>query len=128
MKLHRLLVVCIILTAVLSLAFAHDGTKKASTEKKSCCMKEAQATKASLPAGHPKVDGKDAEHCTVTTAGNKECTDGDMANCDMSHATKASVKKASNKMDCCKEAAKGVKAQATSKAKSSTTTAPKGTN
>jgi hypothetical protein len=120
MKIRMMFVLLLTLALSLSLTFAQktSGDSKATTEK-SCCMQGAKADKAVnmtksshatiMLAGDKKLAEK-ASMCTRKGAnGSMECTDAEKAACPV--AKKASMMKAGNKMDCCKDKAKMTKAE-----------------
>lgn len=154
MKLRSAFTLLIANIIVFSLAFAgnHDdcSTKKTTTTKSSCGVKgletkqassktteQTQSTVTVLPVGHPQVDNKNVAQCVMTGKDNKQCvmdhsktaheyTDKDKDHCDMTKVGNMTMKTGNQKMNCCSEKGKGVKAEKSKQGNTSTDS--KGTN
>ena len=146
MKLRILLVIAAAIVLVMSLSLAQDKENcagKASCDMKtaatkSCCKDGAKASATSASqnakvifvsdkktlaktAAHCPA-GMDAKSCTMKSASaTGECSEADKAQCE----GKASMTKASGKMDCCKAKTKTLKAEKKSQSEKSD---GKGTN
>lgn len=139
---------------VLSFAFAmtddNCSTKKTTSAKSSCCVKGTEAKQASSlgteqiqgtatvqSVSQTQVENKNANHCVMTAKDNKqcvmdhsktaqECTEHDKVHCDMTKAGNMTMKTGNQKMNCCMDKTKGVKAEKMKQ--NNTSTDSKGTN
>ena len=137
-----------------SLAFAitdHNcSTKKTTATKSSCGVKGTEAKQASTQGteqiqstltvqsvSQTQVENKNATHCVMTAKDGKqcimdhsktaqECTELDKDHCDMAKAGKMTMKTSNQKMNCCMDKTKGVKAEKIKQ--NNTSTDSKGTN
>ena len=121
----------ILIAVVMSLSLAVAQSKEECSSKavsvKSCskdgassaqASKTGEAVKANIVLASDKksvaktdshCEGKDAKACaTKAIKASGECTEEEMAKCDMK---KASLVKASTQMECCKDGKKAVKAE-----------------
>src|SRR5437867_476930 len=106
-SMKHLLVIILVLSFVFAVAISFAQTKDdctsstASAKKSSCCMDHA---KASLTSVSMKDSKGSAVDCSVKAMkASDHCTAAEKAKCDMV--------KASGKMDCCKNKAKGAEAK-----------------
>ena len=121
MKMRMVFVILALAVLSLSVTLAQtkaECTSKTAADSKACCKDGLKASKISTSATEASIvtvsDKKTAVNSAkertmkLTKGSTDNCTDAEKAKCNM---TKASMSKASLKMDCCKDKAKTTKAE-----------------